>query len=329
MTKTSPEVPDDCIYDPILNQSRKRYPWKRDFEYDQEEKEEEEYTPFPISNKVYHFHPVAFVEQMRRMNTIYRKGDKGALILELNFRLAGFGGMLPTEEFTELTEKGVKQFQADYMKITPTGEVDSKTLKKIDEFSDKYRENINNYKCNCGICSGFGQGQYKDEYKSTSKIERHHKYEYPGIHQSLLWAVSASQYYLSEKLEGEYKINSICSGYRCHENNKQKGRSSTNHMGKAVDLHFNKNGTRTKDVTDMDLLREKIYCEYAGAPKNNGNFGWERNKFGLESSLEGAKTWIHIDVREFKDMLKDEFFIKASNDKYFSKKINEVTKTKK
>ncbi|PKQ61439.1 hypothetical protein BZG02_15920 [Labilibaculum filiforme] len=140
--KTTPEIPPDWIYDPILNQSRKRYPWDRDYEYEQEE---EEYTPFPISPKVFHFHPIAFVEQMRRMSTVYRKGDKGALILELNFRLSGFGGMLPTEEFTELTEEGVKQFQTDYMKITPTGEVDSKTLQKIDEFSDKYRENVANY----------------------------------------------------------------------------------------------------------------------------------------------------------------------------------------
>ncbi|PKQ61441.1 hypothetical protein BZG02_15930 [Labilibaculum filiforme] len=62
--KTTPEIPPDWIYDPIRNQSRKRYPWDRDFEYEQEE---EEYTPFPISPKVYHFHPIAFVEQMRRM----------------------------------------------------------------------------------------------------------------------------------------------------------------------------------------------------------------------------------------------------------------------
>ncbi|WP_143470962.1 hypothetical protein [Labilibaculum manganireducens] len=64
------EMPADMIYDPIRNQSRKRYPWERDFEYEQEEKEEEEYTPFPTSPKVYHFHPIAFVEQMRRMNDL-------------------------------------------------------------------------------------------------------------------------------------------------------------------------------------------------------------------------------------------------------------------
>ena len=136
-------------------------------------------TPFPVDKpQVYHFHPVAFVEQMRRMETVYRKGDKGSLILEINFRLAGFGGMLPSKEFTELTEKGVIQFQKDYMKITPTGEVDLKTLYAIDEFSDKYRENITEYKCGCGQCDGFGQRQYKKEYiKNNAKTEAYHKYE--------------------------------------------------------------------------------------------------------------------------------------------------------
>ncbi|PKQ61437.1 hypothetical protein BZG02_15910 [Labilibaculum filiforme] len=69
-------MPADMIYDPIRNQSRKRYPWDRDFEYEQEE---EEYTPFPISPKVYHFHPIAFVEQMRRME------DDPSLIWGLKF----------------------------------------------------------------------------------------------------------------------------------------------------------------------------------------------------------------------------------------------------
>ena len=27
----------------------------------------------------------------------------------------------------------------------------------------------------------------------------------------------------------------VTSGYRCHSNNKKKGRTSTNHMGKAID----------------------------------------------------------------------------------------------
>jgi hypothetical protein len=77
----------------------------------------------------------------------YRKNDSGRAVLEINIRLAGFGGLLPTEEFTELTEKGVKQFQRDYMKMeNPTGVADMETLRKIDEFSERYRENVDNYK---------------------------------------------------------------------------------------------------------------------------------------------------------------------------------------
>jgi len=265
----------------------------------------------------------------------YIIGDEGNVVLEINIRLAGFGGMLPTEKFTELTKNGVKQFQRDYMKMgVPMGEVDYNTLKAIDEFSEKYRENVSNYKCKCGSCGGFGKGQYKNQYQSTSKTEANHKYEYPGMHQSLLWAVSASRFYLTKKLNNEYSIRSVNSAYRCWEDNKKNNRSTTNHMGKAVDLHFDKNKNRTHD---MDILREKIYCECIGAPKQGGNskykFGWLPNKFGLEPNKwadggNAANTWIHFDVREFnKDMyLKDEFFIKSDNESNFNKKLTEISK---
>uniref|UniRef100_A0AAU6WTE9 Peptidoglycan-binding protein n=1 Tax=Chryseobacterium endophyticum TaxID=1854762 RepID=A0AAU6WTE9_9FLAO len=42
-----------------------------------------------------------------------KKGDKNELIREINIRLAGFGGNVPTDEFTDRTEKMVKQFQRD------------------------------------------------------------------------------------------------------------------------------------------------------------------------------------------------------------------------
>jgi hypothetical protein len=261
-----------------------------------------------------------------------RRGDRGKAILEINIRLAGFGGLLPTEDFTEMTERGVKQFQRDYMNMeNPTGVADIATLMKIDEFCEIYRENVDNYKCPCNKCGGFGKGQFKNKYLRTSRIERWHKYEYPGMHQSLLWAVSASRFYFTKKLNGEYSIESIDSGYRCwvNNNNKVPKRESTNHMGKAVDLHFNKNGARFK--SDMDLLREKIYCDYIGAPKQGGSFGWLSDKFGLEpkkftSGEKGATTWVHLDVREFNrvNYLKDEFFIKSNNEMNFNRKICEI-----
>ena len=275
---------------------------------------------------------------MRRMNPAYRKGDKGPLILEINFRLAGFGGLLPTDEFTELTEKGVKQFQTDYMKITPTGEVDSNTLDAIDEFCDKYRENVDNYKCKCGECDGFGKGQFKGEYRpGKSKIEAYHNYEYPGMHQSLLWAVSAARYYLTQKFDGKYSINCVSSGYRCWLHPITISKKTTNHMGKAVDLHFNKDGQRTRESSDMDLLRENIFCDEMGAPYNRGAFGWEINKFGLEpfefkrGKKNGATSWVHVDVREFQSAkyLKDEYFIKSNAERFFNYKLLTINNNKK
>ena len=57
-----------------------------------------------------------------------------------------------------------------------------------------------------------------------------YQYEYPGIHRMLLWSLRALFFFLKE-----YDFI-ITSGYRCSVNNEQKGRSSTNHNGKAVDV---------------------------------------------------------------------------------------------
>ncbi|MDG5817029.1 hypothetical protein QA601_18170 [Chitinispirillales bacterium ANBcel5] len=253
----------------------------------------------------------------------YKKGDTGNDVLEINFRLTGFGGVLPNTEFTELTEKGVKQFQRDYMGMdTSTGIVDVNTLEAIDEFSERYRENVDDYKCSCGKCGGFGNGQYKGVYRDNEpELEMFHHYEYPGMHQSLLWAVSAARFYLTVKLGGEYSVKQIYSAYRCWANATTIRTKTTNHMGKAVDIHFNKNGSRTRDVKDMDILREKIFCECIGAPKQIRNsipqFGWLNNQFGLESAAVGATTWVHLDVREFdtQPYLNDMYFVQCNSEK--------------
>lgn len=150
-----------------------------------------------------------------------------------------------------------------------------------------------------------------------------HKYEYPGMHQSLLWGISAAKYYMTIKLGGKYSINQIHSGYRCWEHEIPKKKGTTNHMGKAADIWFNKDMDRTSSTKDMDILRESIFCECIGAPKNKINseftFGWVNNKFGLEPASMGAKTYVHIDVREYP--MNDSYFIKLNDNDNFNKKI--------
>lgn len=64
----------------------------------------------------------------------YKEKNAGKLIQEINIRLAGFGGNIPTEEFTDRTEACIKQFQRDYMGVTATGKICGSLLKAIDEF---------------------------------------------------------------------------------------------------------------------------------------------------------------------------------------------------
>jgi GH24 family phage-related lysozyme (muramidase) len=253
------------------------------------------------------------------------KEHENKLVQELNIRLAGFGGNVPTEKFSDKTTAMIKQFQEDYMEIDPTGTVCGNTLEAIDEFEAKYPIEFSELECDCGVCTGFGQGKFATQKQDSAIAEKSRKYEYPGIHRSLLWAYKAMMFYLSKKEDGKYSINKISSGYRCHKDNEQHSRSSTNHMGKAIDIHFNKDGTRTRVTTDIEDLRDKIII-----PTNGAQISWgSKNKFSLEPSRDAswvADTWIHMDVRQFDlDYLKDEFFANTEDD-IKGKKMVEVAK---
>ncbi|WP_103864611.1 PAAR-like protein [Aquimarina sp. I32.4] len=243
-------------------------------------------------------------------------GAENKLIEEINIRLCGFGGNVPSKRFTIRTKDMIKQFQKDYMKITPTGKICGDTLKSIDKFEKKYTIEFDQIKCNCGTCDGFGKGLYPEQKQDSSIKEAYRKYEYPGIHRSLIWSLRAAMFYMHDHEEGKalgYSLNKISSGYRCHENNKQNNRNTTNHMGKALDLHFNKNGIRTRNVSDMEKIRKEIFNKYLGA-----KWDWkagQNNIFNLESTKIGATSWIHYDVREFDQVyLKDIFFVKKITD---------------
>ena len=100
--------------------------------------------------------------KLSNSNKVVKKGDKGKIVEEINIRLAGFGGGVPADTFDEMTESKVINFQRDYMKMkTPTGEVDEKTARAVDEFVNSYPIDMQNMKCPCGTCGGYGRGQKK------------------------------------------------------------------------------------------------------------------------------------------------------------------------
>lgn len=298
---------------------------------------------FPSSSTVYHFHPIAFVGQMKLITgKSYKKGDKGKdhgkILQEINIRLAGFGGNVPDEDFTERTEKSVIQFQKDYMKIEPTGIVDNDTLNAIDEFNEKYTFTFDQIKCKCSTkgkkdknvktglqelnkCNGFG------DHSSKGK----NYYERPGVHRSVLFGLKALLFYF-EKNKSPYTLNKISSGYRCRFHPEFKKWKTTNHLGRALDLHFDKNGKRTREVVDTELIRKNYFVKYMNAPETDGGqthgFGWKKNHFGLEPKIQnngrsGATSWVHVDIREFESKYqKDTFFIKNEKDLLSEKIIN-------
>ncbi|MCM0666438.1 glycoside hydrolase family protein [Flavobacterium tyrosinilyticum] len=271
---------------------------------------------------------------------INKNSPASELIREINIRLAGFGGNVPTDKFTDRTEKMIKQFQRDYMKVPETGKVCGNVLLAIDDFSKKFDITTrfwNQMKCDCSkkgqittsklrriretnLCSGFGDHTGKSTYKDSPHNEANHNYEYPGIHRSLLFGVKALQFYFSKQTV--YTMDQVTSGYRC----RFKNYKTTNHQGKAIDIQFSKSGTEIRGPVRANLqklrdIRDEFYIKYLGAQKN-----WpDSNLFSTEpidllyypdGSLRYDYTfsWLHVDVRQFDSQyLEDKYFCKSLN----------------
>lgn len=263
-----------------------------------------------------------------------KKGDKNEVIREINIRLSGFGGNIPTDEFTDRTEKMIKQFQKDYMKVPETGKVCGNVLRAIDEFSTNFDLSATVWGqlgCSCttkgkqatsklrGIkelnkCDKFG-----DKTGDNTEPEKSNRYEYPGIHRSLLFGLKALKFYLSK--QSTYSLGKISSGYRCRFKNFR----TTNHQGKAIDIQFDKGtwqirGQLYKNIAELKKIREDFFYKYLNAKTSwteKNNFSLEPIGLNADNSLVDSNhtySWIHMDVREFdKKYLDDKYFAKGSS----------------
>jgi GH24 family phage-related lysozyme (muramidase)/LysM repeat protein len=249
------------------------------------------------------------------MSGCIKLGDTGPMVEEINIRLMGFGRTIkPPAEFdvfTENTEKAVKRFQRDYMGVPETGKVCGTTLVAIDDFKAKHPISWTGMECPCGLCTGWGHG-----YTDSTAAEMFHGaqhiphlgIEHPGMHRAIIWTFRAAKFYVEVKDKAlGYRFSNLSSGYRCWQRNKQTARTSTNHMGKALDLQFKK-GTPGEvcRTTVLEDLKTKVFMARIGAAST-----WTSNRVSLEP-VAIAPAWVHVDVREFDDRyLKNRFFSKT------------------
>jgi hypothetical protein len=213
----------------------------------------------------------------------------GPDVVELQLRLAGFRGTLPDGDFGPGTERQVMSFQRDYMKMdAPTGVADGDTLRAIERFADEYPIDFARLRCPCRECGGFGQRRFKGEYHGgRPRLEAAHRYEYPGVHRMLLWAVRAAFFYMPEH---RFVVTSC---YRCGLHNERRGRTSTNHHGKAIDLDIVLAPGEDKriDMQKCDGVRGRLVATA------DAQVGWNApNRKALEPA-DIAPTWVHYDVR--------------------------------
>lgn len=108
--------------------------------------------------------------------------------------------------------------------------------------------------------------------------------------------------------EHKFSFNSC---YRCSACNQQKGRSITNHHGKAVDIDVapRPGQDRRDDMDRCDRIRGRL-IEIA-----NAHIGWTaRNRKALEPR-EIAPTWVRYDVRTYESKyLDDKYFCTTNKD---------------
>lgn len=254
-----------------------------------------------------------------------KKGETSDRVKELRIRLAGFGPIKPGRTFDEATENSVKLFEKDVMgRSDPTGIVETEFAKKLDRFATEWPIHFKQLACPCGTCGGFGVGQYKGKHYRNHREEKYHQYEYPGVHRCLLWGVRAIMFYCTVDHKDSIRFQKIDSGYRCEIDNLNKGRPTTNHMGKTVDLHFEtwvdkewkrdtlSNDTNFKSCNKIrELATKRLKASTSWVP--SGEFGLEPG--GSKIKQGEAYTWVHLDVREWNQAyLEDDYFVKTAVD---------------
>jgi peptidoglycan hydrolase-like protein with peptidoglycan-binding domain len=234
-----------------------------------------------------------------------RRGNRGPAVADLQIRLAGFRGTVWDGDFGAGTELQVLAFQRDYMGVAePDGVVDADTRAALDRFADEHRIDVDSVKCPCGVCDGFGQGRFAGEYRDDKPhIEAYHRREYPGVHRAILHAYRAAAFYLARYELGDVLLTS---GYRCWVRNEQRGRTSTNHMGKALDCDF-------PAVAGEDKRDDQQRCDRARAilvDKCGFQICWSATDRKALEPANIAPTWIHMDVRCYRPRyLTDGWFV--------------------
>jgi hypothetical protein len=239
---------------------------------------------------------------------ILNRGMRGDDVTELQMRLAGFRGTLWDGDFGPGTELQVITFQRDYMRMSaPTGVIDAPTLTALQKFAAAYPIDFLKLQCECGACGGFGQARFKNAYlNDATTSEAFHRYEYPGMHKAILHAYRGLCFYAEGAGIGQPIIT--C-GYRCWIRNEQKGRTTTNHMGKAIDVDFalQSGDDKRDDCNRCNTVRGLL------VEKATFQIGWgAANRKALEPA-EIAPSWVHMDVRSFeKRYLQDDFFVTSA-----------------
>lgn len=97
-------------------------------------------------------------------------------------------------------------------------------------------------------------------------------------------------------------------------------------MGLALDIHINKNGSRTRNVLDMEYIRKNVLAIKMGASEQRVN-----NKIYLEPTkfndgTNGVTTWVHFDITRLSNKYFNDIFFKKTVADLNGKPLLEITK---
>jgi len=239
-------------------------------------------------------------------------------VQELQIKLGGWFGAYPAEKprwdgvFDTATENAVIRFQLAH-NLPDTGVVDHWTFTRLDQEAADHFFSLAQYMCptKTNGCKGFGTNRnsftHVSDSGSTSTILIPGG-EAAGVSKVLIWMLRG----LLARAESSY-YNVPGGGYRCAYDNEAKNRTTTNHIGNAIDVKpFKDDWSEAPLYEEQTVMGETISVKYTDATRN---FRLVCNAAGIPSDIRASdvvymerdvpltpagyysSTWVHLDVR--------------------------------
>jgi len=199
----------------------------------------------------------------------------------LQIALCSLGSGVPDGVAGSKTHRALSLFT----EVCPEAKLDP--YQYLETLYSKHAPTLAVLRCTCKHCTGYGNEKNAGVYRAGKpQVEAYYQYEYPGISLLTVWSSI-----MTRVVFPHYNFT-YSSGYRCWNDNSAHGRTSTNHMGKAIDSRPDYDDSKKRQCVTKEV--HEWFTTVGGM-----QIGWsQRNVLSFEPQSI-APTWCHEDCRQF------------------------------